>query len=133
MSARRPARIKVGPYTFTVDWSQRGWSDARESAVAGYDPDLGRTYGFTDRRNLAMWINPNAPLELQREALLHEVMHACQAVAALPNIGYVVGDARRPAGSTSYRLASPSQSRLSRFLAVVMIYRGRPNGASFWW
>lgn len=37
---------------------------------------------------------------LQREALLHEVMHACQAVAALPNIGYVVGDARRPADVT---------------------------------
>lgn len=97
---RRPKRIRVGPYTFTVDWSERGWSDTREAMVAGYDADLGRAYGFTDRRNLGMWINPNAPIELQREALLHEVMHACQAVAALPNAGYVGDAVHRPGDVT---------------------------------
>lgn len=97
---KRPGKVVVGPYTFSVCWTEKGWSDAREAAVAGYDPDLGYGLGFTDRRNLAIWINPNAPLDYQREALFHEVMHCCQAVANLPNSGQVVSALTRAAEIT---------------------------------
>ena len=85
MTPKRPTRIRVGPYVFTVEWSATAWADAQQAAGSPFDAEMGRSYGYTDRYSSRIWINPHAVHEYQREALLHEVMHACQAVAVLPN------------------------------------------------
>jgi hypothetical protein len=87
-----PDRVQVGPFEFTIDWSVQGWSEAMESHSSSMDPDYGRFYGFTDPRTCSIWINPHAAATFQRETLLHEIMHACQAVAALPNEEPVKGE-----------------------------------------
>lgn len=87
-----PKEVRVGPFAFTVDWSVAGWSEALDATIAGTDHDAQNAYGMTDRRGCAIWINPHAAAGFQREALLHEVMHACQFTAGLPNMGPVTGE-----------------------------------------
>lgn len=89
--ATRPRTIRVGPFVFDVDWTARGWAEMAQTFVP-WDADASRYYGFTDRGSCRIWVNPHASEQFQREALLHEVIHACQAVAGLPNSGAVGED-----------------------------------------
>lgn len=88
-----PATVEVGSLTYTIDFSVEGWSDAISAQNNGHDPEDGRYYGFHDASGCNIWINPHATIEIQRESLLHEVMHACQFVACLPNRGKSSGEA----------------------------------------
>jgi len=87
-----PQNVRVGPFDFSIDWSVQGWSEAMDAQISSMDPDHGRYYGFTDPRASRIWVNPHAASTFQRETLLHEIMHACQAVAALPNDETVKGE-----------------------------------------
>lgn len=83
MTHRKPTRIHVGPFTWHIDWTITGWSQALDDASLGADPDAARTYGMTDKRSCRIWINPHSAEDFQRETLLHELLHACQFVAGL--------------------------------------------------
>lgn len=91
MTPPRPKAFRCGPFTFTIDWTVAGWSAAANSA-ASFDADAARYYGYTDRGTCTIWVNPHATADFQREALFHEVMHACQMTAGLPNTGSSTGE-----------------------------------------
>jgi hypothetical protein len=87
-----PTSVRVGPFRFAIECGARQWSEIREASVSQYDAELSRAYGFTDRSACVIYLNPTASLDQQREALLHELMHAAQAVAGLPNAGTSTGE-----------------------------------------
>ena len=78
-----PRHVDVGPYRFTIICTVAAWSPMQDANVL--DPDPMRAYGFCDKRTCTIWLNPHVSPEFQREALLHELMHAVQFTAGLPN------------------------------------------------
>lgn len=58
----RPTRLKVGCFIWTIKWSER--IDLENS-------DMGAT--ITDRCEI--WMATKYPLQVQRETLLHEILH----------------------------------------------------------
>jgi len=87
----QPTEFQCGPYRWSVDWTVEGWGSIANSS-ARFDQDKALYYGFTDPAQLQLWINPHAAEQFQREALLHEVTHAAQFVAGLPNEGQIQGE-----------------------------------------
>ena len=88
----RPRKVEVGPFTYKILWDVAAWSETFDAGLAGSDPDAVRAIGMTDKRSCTIWINPHADPQYQREALLHELSHAVQFVAGLPNLGLVAGE-----------------------------------------
>lgn len=89
---KRPEVIQVGPFIYTVQWDHESWSAAFDATIDAADPDVLRAYGMTDQRGSVIYINPNNAETILRETLLHEVMHACQFVAGMPNKAPVAGE-----------------------------------------
>jgi hypothetical protein len=91
MAAKRPTKVHVGPFTYVVKWSVSDWADALDAASSNHDQEVQRCLGLTDKRGCVIYINPLADPQYQKEALLHEIMHACQFTAGLPDEGMVKG------------------------------------------
>jgi hypothetical protein len=90
---RRPTKVVVGPFIWRVSWSKSEWATYHDASLTESpdNADAIRAVGMTYRRDRLILINPMCDEQVQREALLHEVLHACQFTVDLPNEGQVKG------------------------------------------
>jgi hypothetical protein len=74
--AKLPKKILIGPLTWKIDSSLSNFN----SVQVTIEPCL----GATQLESLTITLKPDMPRELERETLLHEILHACYATAGLP-------------------------------------------------
>ena len=68
---RRPANVHIGPFTFNVVFSEpRDHTESEE-------------YGHTEIKKCEIWIDATCAESIQRETLMHELIHACFLVSEL--------------------------------------------------
>lgn len=73
-----PKQILMGPYMWTVAKSKQTW-DAIKRSGAGDDGCI----GFCEAPALTIHIQPELPPSLERETLLHEILHAAAFTAGI--------------------------------------------------
>jgi hypothetical protein len=72
----RPTAVRIVGHRWTIDWV-----DETTMRNRGLDDNIvGLTFGQTGEILMADWIS----VDMQRERLLHEIMHACM-FSAVPN------------------------------------------------
>lgn len=67
---KRPKKIRIGSVTYTILWDAEAIQ--RESDNNGVE---GSWTAFSAHDDLTIGINPNHHLDVQRQAVIHEVMH----------------------------------------------------------
>ncbi len=74
---RRPKRVKIGPFVFTIEFNESAVTRAAKDRE-----DEGPYYGVTSFEKLLIAISPSlTPIE--REVLMHEVLHGICSVSGL--------------------------------------------------
>lgn len=78
-----PARIKVGPLTYSVLTD----ADAIKAASDSAEIEKGSEWSaFSDHDKLIVGINPDNPVNCQQRDLLHELLHCCLRLSGVwPN------------------------------------------------
>lgn len=70
-----PARIRVGPFVYTVETRHEQLRGAERSASSAL-------HGSTEHRELRMLLDTSTPLAQQQDTLWHEVKHCVNYLAA---------------------------------------------------
>lgn len=72
----RPERVFIGPFQFDILWS------TNELKLAAEQP--GNYLGLTDQRSSRIWIADDQAPVVERDTLLHEILHGIIATFGAP-------------------------------------------------
>lgn len=76
-----PAKITIGSHEWTVKCDHASWS--KQTFEQAEAPPL----GYCDIHTLTIYLQPNQAPSLMQETLVHELLHACHALAGYDDAG----------------------------------------------
>lgn len=77
---KRPSKLTVGPFEFQLIFSSE-----ETKANSPDSSEHTSAFGVTRLDKLTVYIDPSAPMQIQRETLLHEILHCCWFTIGIEN------------------------------------------------